>query len=354
MSENVVIALDAMGGDHAPDIVISGAMLALQENPSLRFIFCGDQTQIKPLLEPCPELARSSRLIHTDVMIGMEDKPSQALRRGRWRSSMWLALDAVRKGEAHATVSAGNTGALMAMALFCLKTMSTINRPAIAVTLPNILGEKSILLDAGATIGATAEQLVEFALMGEAMARALLGVEQPRLALLNIGVEEAKGLDEIRKAHQLLKNSELPITYAGFIEGSDLCMGYVDVIVTEGFSGNIALKTAEGVARFVRTQLKNIWKKQPLWLRWADILFYPVFRELRGLTDTGSMNGGILLGLNGIVIKSHGGADARAFASAVRLGHDMVRNGLLAKIESDLACYHGKSSSGQPGLVVTS
>ena len=241
------ISLDAMGGDQGPAVVVPGAALALERHPELSFLLVGDRARIQPHLDQLPALAERARIVHTDIAIEMQDKPSQAVRRGRG-SSMWLALEAVQKGEADVAVSAGNTGALMAMAKLVLRTMPGIERPVIAGQWPTV-GHNSIVLDLGANIGATARQLADFALMGAAMARALFGIERPRVGLLNIGVEEIKGIEEVRQAHAWLKENDLPIDYRGFVEGDQIGQGIVDVVVVEGYAGNIALKTAEGTAR---------------------------------------------------------------------------------------------------------
>jgi len=343
MPEEVIIALDAMGGDHGPKVVIPGAEIALQRHPGARFRLYGDAAAIDAVLASHPRVAAVSQVIHSDVVVRMDDKPSQALRRGRWRSSMWLALDAVKNGEAHVAVSAGNTGALMAMARFNLRTLANIDRPAIAAIWPTLRGE-SIVLDVGATIGADARQLVDFAVMGEAMARALFGLERPTVGLLNIGVEEVKGLEDVRTAHQLLRDSNLPIDYQGFVEGDDLGRGSVDVVVTEGFAGNIALKTAEGTAQQIGQYLKDAMNRTAL-ARLGYLLASGAFKALKEKMDPRRSNGGVFLGLNGIVIKSHGGADAEGFASAVGLGYEMVRNGLLEKIVADLGDYHKERRS---------
>jgi len=265
----------------------------------------------------------------------MDEKPSQALRHGRWKSSMWLAIDAVKKGEADAAVSAGNTGALMAMAKFHLKTMPGIERPAIAGLWPTLKGE-SIVLDLGATIGGDARHLVDLAVMGGAMAQVLFDLERPTIGLLNIGVEEVKGLDAVREAGRILRDANLPdIEYAGFVEGDDIGKGTVDVVVTEGFAGNIALKTAEGTARQIGQYLKSAMSKTLL-SKLGYILARDAFRTLSEKVDPRKANGGVFLGLNGIVIKSHGGTDAEGFAYAVDIGHDMVRYDLLAKISQTL------------------
>jgi glycerol-3-phosphate acyltransferase PlsX len=256
MAKLVRIALDAMGGDHGPSVVVPGAALALQRRGDLAFAFFGDSKLIEPLLAARPQLAARSTVRHTDVAVRMDDRPSQALRNGRRASSMWLALDAVRKGEADVAISAGNTGALMAMAKFCLRTMPNIDRPAIAAIWPTVRGE-SIVLDVGATIGADARQLVDLAIMGSAMARIVFKLERPSVGLLNIGVEEIKGLDDIKTASRILRETNLPsLSYHGFVEGDDLGRGTVDVVVTEGFAGNIALKTAEGTAKQIAQYLR--------------------------------------------------------------------------------------------------
>src|SRR5689334_1573902 len=218
MTGKMTIALDAMGGDAGPEMVLPGAQLASIRHPDLRFLLFGDSARLNPLLEKYPRLKGRSEVRHCDIAVAMEDKPSQALRRGRFKSSMWLAIEAVKSGGAQCMVSAGNTGALMAMARFILKTVPGIERPAIAAIWPTLRGE-SVVLDVGATIGADARQLVEFALMGEAMARSLLGLERPTVGLLNIGVEEVKGLEQVKEAGQLMRSLGLPFEYVGFIEG---------------------------------------------------------------------------------------------------------------------------------------
>ena len=331
MPDKVRIALDAMGGDHGPSVVVAGAAVALSRHPESTFAFFGNAAQIAPLVDARPALKAASRIVHTDVAIKMEDKPSQALRYGRWKSSMWLAIDAVKKGDADMIVSAGNTGALMAMARFNLKMLPGIDRPAIAALWPTLRGE-SIVLDVGASIGADAEHLVNLAVMGAATARILFGIDRPRVGLLNIGVEEAKGLEQVREAGQVLREEKLPgMDYAGFVEGDDIGKGTVDVVVTEGFAGNIALKAAEGTARQIGEYLRGAMTRS-LRAKIGYLFARPAFAQLREKMDPRRANGGVFLGLNGIVIKSHGGADAEGFAAAVELGHGVVRDELLAKI----------------------
>jgi glycerol-3-phosphate acyltransferase PlsX len=331
MSHKVRIALDAMGGDHGPPVIVAGAELSLTRHPDSEFAMFGDEALIAPLLAARPKLAAVTRVVHTDVAIKSDDKPSQALRYGRVKSSMAMAINAVKKGEADVAISAGNTGALMAMSRFNLKTMAGIDRPAIAALWPTLRGE-SIVLDVGASIGADAMHLVDLAVMGSAMARVLFGIERPTVGLLNIGVEEVKGLEEVREAGQILRERDLPdLAYHGFVEGDDIGKGTVDVVVTEGFAGNIALKSAEGTARQIGQYLRSAMSRT-LSARIGYLFARQAFRTLREKMDPRRSNGGVFLGLNGIVIKSHGGADAESFAAAIDLGYDMVRYELLAKI----------------------
>ncbi len=335
MPDKVRIALDAMGGDHGPAVVVAGAELALGRHPASEFLFFGNSSLLAPLLRARPALEAVSRIVHTDVAVRMEDKPSQALRYGRWKSSMWLAIDAVKKGEADIAVSAGNTGALMAMSKFNLRMLSGIDRPAIAALWPTLRGE-SIVLDVGASIGADAEHLVDLAVMGAATARILFGVARPTVGLLNIGVEEAKGLEEVREAGRILREEPMAdLDYQGFVEGDDIGKGKVDVVVTEGFAGNIALKAAEGTARqvaeYLRSAMTSSWSA-----RLGYLLARSAFRQIREHMNPSRANGGVFLGLNGIVIKSHGGADAEGFAAAIELGHGVVHDQLLAKVKAAL------------------
>jgi phosphate acyltransferase len=335
MPQTVCIALDVMGGDHGPPVAIAGAELALARHPDSKFLLFGNTSTIAPLVATRPALQRASRLIHAEVAVRMEDKPSQALRYGRRKSSMWLAIEAVKKREADVAVSAGNTGALMAMSKFELKTLAGIERPAIAALWPTLRGE-SVVLDVGASIGADAEHLVDLAVMGAAMARILFGLERPAVGLLNIGVEEVKGLEQVREAARILRERSLPgLDYFGFVEGDDIGKGTVNVVVTEGFAGNIALKTAEGTARQIGQYLRDAMSSS-LAARIGYLFARSAFRQLRERMDPRRMNGGVFLGLNGIVIKSHGGTDAEGFAAAIGLGYGVVRDQLLAKITAAL------------------
>ncbi len=342
MSEPRTIALDAMGGDHGPKVVVGGAALSLERQPELSFIFFGDQAGVLTELANFPTLSARSRVVHTDTVVGMNDKPSQALRRGKG-TSLWLALEAVQKDQAHVAVSAGNTGALMAMSKLILRPMAGIERPAIAAIWPTVTAE-CIVLDVGANIGATARQLGDFALMGAAMARALFHVERPTVGLLNVGVEEIKGADEVRQAHAWLKTTDLPLEYHGFIEGDKIGQGVADVVVVEGFAGNIALKTAEGTARQIGEYLKQA--MQRTWIsQIGAALAAGGFRILKDKVDPRRSNGGTFLGLNGIVVKSHGGTDSLGFASAVDLAYEMAQSGLIGRLAADLDAFHHKLDS---------
>ncbi|MCB1413749.1 MAG: phosphate acyltransferase PlsX [Xanthobacteraceae bacterium] len=335
MAKKVRIALDAMGGDFGPSVVIPGAATSLIRHPDSEFLLFGDAAQIEHELAAHPALKAVSRVVHTDVVISMKEKPSQALRRGRKNSSMWLAIDAVKKGEADVAVSAGNTGALMAMARFNLRTLPGIDRPAIAAVWPTARGD-SVVLDLGATIGGDAHHLVTLAVMGSAMARVLFDIERPTVGLLNIGVEEVKGGEEVREAADLLRRTDMPqLEFIGFVEGDGIGRGDADVIVSEGFSGNIALKAAEGTARqmaeFLRSAMSRTWRT-----KLGYLFARHAFKALRDKLDPNKSNGGVLLGLNGIVVKSHGGTNAEGFAYAVDVGYEMVRYDLLTKINQML------------------
>lgn len=324
-----------MGGDNGPIVVLGGAAKALERKPDISFILYGDEAILNAELQNFPKLQENAVVKHCDVHIEMDEKPGKALRKGRGKSGMWLAIDAVKTGEADVCVSAGNTGALMAMSRFCLRTMAGIERPAMAALWPTLKGE-SVVLDVGANVGADSGQLVDFALMGSAMARALYDLDSPTVGLLNIGVEEVKGLEEVREAGQMLRNSEFEgLTYHGFVEGDDLGLGTVDVVVTEGYTGNIALKTAEGTAKQIASYLRAAMSRT-IFAKIGYILAKGAFNQLREKMDPRKVNGAVFLGLNGVVIKSHGGTDAEGFAAAIEMAYDMVANGIMQKIANDL------------------
>jgi glycerol-3-phosphate acyltransferase PlsX len=337
----VRIAVDAMGGDFGPEVTLPGAARALERHPDIEFSFFGDEKLVQPHLAALPALAAISILHHTDVAVRMDDKPSQALRAGRRKSSMWLAIEAVKKGQADIAFSAGNTGALVAMAKTCLHTMPNIERPAIAAIWPTTRG-RTIVLDVGASIGADAQHLVNLAIMGSAMARIVLGVERPSVGLLNIGSEEVKGLDEVKKASRLLRETALPnLEYAGFVEGSDIGKGAVDVVVTEGFTGNIALKTAEGTATQVAQYFREAVSRD-IMSRIGYLFARKAFAALRAKMDPRNVNGGVFLGLDGVVIKSHGGSDVFGTAVAIEISYAIARHELLGQIRNSLALSQGE------------
>lgn len=335
MTQSITISLDAMGGDNGVEVVLGGAEIALKRQPDTRFLLFGKENIVGPALAAHPALAAASEVRHCEVSVEMDVKPSIALRQGRYHSSMWRAIQAVKDGEANVCVSAGNTGALMAMSRFCLRTMPAIERPAIAAIWPTMRGD-SIVLDVGATIGADAEQLINFSVMGGAMARALFSIQRPTVGLLNVGVEEIKGVEEVRRAGQILREADLPfIKYIGFVEGNDLGKGTSDVVVTEGFSGNIALKAAEGTARQIAQYLRTA-MAQSIMSKIGYLFAKGAFNRLRDKMDPSKSNGGVFLGLNGLVIKSHGSASPEGFASAIGMGDAMARNDLLKKLSDDL------------------
>lgn len=350
----IKISIDAMGGDHGPSVIIPALAKVAIRRTDIRFIIYGREEVVRPELARHPKLAAVSEFVHCEVAVRMDDKPSQALRQGRWKSSMWKAIEAVKSGTSDACVSAGNTGALMAMSKFCLRTMATIDRPAIAALWPTTRGE-SIVLDVGATIGADAHQLTDFAILGTGMARALFGIDRPTVGLLNVGVEEIKGQEEVKEAGRMLREANMAsMNYQGFVEGDDIGKGTTDVVVTEGFSGNIALKTAEGTARQIAGYLREAMSRT-LMAKIGYIFAKGAFDRLREKMDVRRANGGVFLGLNGIVVKSHGGADADGFAAAIEMAYDMVRNRLLDRIEADLDLFHARNphaAMGRPAAAV--
>jgi glycerol-3-phosphate acyltransferase PlsX len=336
------ISIDAMGGDHGPDIVMPGLLRVAERRPDVRFLIFGREEAVSPNFLKYPRLRAISEFTHCEVSVRMDDKPSQALRHGRWKSSMWKAIEAVKTGDADVCISAGNTGALMAMSKFCLRTMAQIDRPAIAAIWPTTRGE-SVVLEVGATIGADAHQLIDFAILGSAMARAVFGIERPTVGLLNVGVEEIKGQEDVKEAGALLRDANLTsMDYRGFVEGDGIGKGSVDVVVTEGFAGNIALKTAEGTATQIAEYLRAAMSRT-LMAKIGYLFAKGAFDRLREKMDVRKINGGVFLGLNGIVVKSHGGTDDEGFAAAVELGYDMARNKLIEKIRADLDGFHARA-----------
>lgn len=336
-SITLTVALDCMGGDNAPASVIGGADIARIRYPGVHFLLYGDQDQITPLLATFPELQKCSTIKHTPDLIGNEIKPSVALRQGRG-SSMRLAIDAVAGGDAACVVSAGNTGALMAMSKFVLKTLPGIDRPAIASFFPTQRGE-SVMLDLGANVECDKRNYIEFAIMGSLFARTVLGILNPTVGLLNIGSEEMKGHDTLREANVDLRNMALPGSYLGFIEGDDIPAGKVDVIVTDGFTGNVALKTLEGTAKLVTHFIRYTFSRS-IFATVGYLLARGAFERLKERLDPRRYNGAMFLGLAGVCVKSHGGTDAFGFAAAISVAIDLANQKFNDKIKHELQRLH--------------
>lgn len=331
--EEIVIALDAMGGDNAPESVILGAEAALKHCPNLRFLIYGDKKKISPIYEKCKKLQNSSEIWHTDEYIADEEKPSSALRRGR-NSSMYLAIKAVKEGEAKCAISGGNTGALMGISKFILGTLPGIDRPAIGGLLPTVKGY-SVMLDLGANIHCDAENLFEFTIMGDTFAKAVLGIPKPSIGLLNVGSERNKGHEVLRTTLNFIEESNLDLNFYGYIEGNDIGEGTVDVVVTDGFTGNVALKTAEGTAKFLSSTLKTGMKRSLFGLLGMGIAS-PALSKVKKNTDPRNYNGAMFLGLNGIVVKSHGGSDNLGFANAIKVAYKLGKNDINEHITEEM------------------
>ena len=335
MTDKITIALDGMGGDDAPEAIITGANMALKRLPkNVDYSIYGDESVLSPMMAKFPKLQKRAQLFHTDDAVLPDDKPSFALRK-RKKSSMQLAINAVRDGDADATVSAGNTGALMALSLFTLRPIENVSRPAICSPMPTERGA-SVMLDLGANVECDADNLVQFAIMGVDYARTVLHVEKPTVGLLNIGSEEMKGRDEIRLAAEILKGyDDDTFSYYGFIEGDDIAKGTVDVIVTDGFTGNVALKSIEGLAKLMAQSLKQSIKGNIL--AWLGIPFlFPALAGFRKQFDARRHNGAVLAGLNGVVVKSHGGTDALGFSTAIYVAYEMARDGYAESVKKHL------------------
>ena len=328
------LAIDAMGGDNAPDIVLDGLELVAERHPGARFLLVGDETRIGGLLGRRKRAARVCMIRHAPDQISSDMKPTLALRHGR-NSSMRRAIDAVAGGEAAGLVSAGNTGALLALAKIVMKALPEIDRPALAAIGPSARGDV-VMLDLGANVTCDARNLIEFAIMGDAFARAVLGLTAPTIGLLNVGSEELKGDERVRQAAEVLRDSHLGPNFHGFIEGHDITAGTVDVVVTDGFTGNIALKTGEGALKLMRDLLKQVFTST-VPARLGYLLARPALDRLREWMDPRRYNGAILLGLNGVVVKSHGGTDGLGFAHAVDVAMDMVTHRFNDRMRASLA-----------------
>jgi glycerol-3-phosphate acyltransferase PlsX len=329
----LLISIDAMGGDHGPSVVVPGMARAVKDGLRARFMLHGDEAVLKAALARFPSLEGRVEIRHSDRVIGADEKPAQAMRRGKG-TSMWAAVEAVRSGEAAACVSGGNSGALMAIARLQLRMMADLDRPALVANWPTLRGRTAVL-DVGANILCDAHRLVEFAILGAAFHHAVNGSERPTVGLLNVGSEDEKGHEEVREANRMLREMALDFDYRGFVEGDDIPKGTVDVVVTDGFTGNVALKTAEGLARYFRATLRNTFASDPL-ARVGAFIAQAALRRMASQFDPSSINGGPFLGLNGIVVKSHGGADARGFATAIRLAADLAASDFVAQIDRSL------------------
>ena len=329
------IAVDAMGGDSGAAAMIAGADRARRRDHSLEFVIYGDERLVLAELDLHPQLKPHVTIVHSPEAIDATEKPTQAIRRAK-TTSMGMAINAVKEGKADAALSGGNTGALMAMSKLALRTMPGIDRPALAALLPTLGETDCVMLDLGANTECDSQNLVQFAVMGAAYARCVLGISKPRVKLLNIGTEELKGTDELKEAAGLLREADyLPFRFDGFTEGDQLSRGQADVVVTDGFSGNIALKTAEGTARFVTDLLRRAFKSS-LRSKAGFALSRPALNLLKHHLDPNNHNGAVFLGLNGLVVKSHGGANPKGVANAIHVCASMVRNDITRKIGDDL------------------
>ena len=333
MTNSIHLSLDAMGGDNAPQIIVDGAAQSKIRYPDVKFSFFGNKNKLLPLVSSSKTL-KDSQIIHTDEIIGANQKPSIAVRKGK-NSSMGLAIQSVKTGQTDAIVSAGNTGALMAMTKLFLRPIEGITRPAIAAYFPTIRGE-SCMLDLGANIECDAKNLVQFAFMGQAFANIVMGVNNPTISLLNIGEEEQKGLDYIKEASQILTKLKDQINYTGFIEGDKIAQGISDVIIADGFSGNVSLKTAEGTALLVTSYLKKALSSS-LSSKIGYLFAKRAINDFKLQMDPRKYNGAVFLGLNGVAVKSHGGTDAFGFANAICVAIDMVKYNFISDLKKKIS-----------------
>jgi glycerol-3-phosphate acyltransferase PlsX len=322
-----------MGGDAGPNMVMAGVARAARRNSNVTFLVHGDEAVLAPLRASYDDVLQSIEIRHTEKSVSMDAKPGQAVRQGKG-TSMWNAIEAVKKGEASAAVSAGNTGALMAMAKLILRTMDGVHRPALCASWPTVKGICAVL-DLGADITADAEQLVEFAIMGQAFAKAVHHKPTPSVGLLNIGSEEMKGNDTLREAAELIKTSGIDMKYHGFVEGNDISMGTTDVVVTDGFTGNVALKSAEGAAKLMGEFLRNSLKSNIFGLL-GGLIATPALKMVKDKMDPSNVNGAVFLGLKGMVVKSHGGTNEKGFDQAITVAIDMGGCHFAEEIETSL------------------
>lgn len=329
---SLILSIDAMGGDAAPTVVLDGLKLFAQRRSNVLFEVHGRAEDVTAGIESRGLMDRCTIMHHDDV-VSMSEKPSTALRRAK-KTSMWGAVQSVKAGRAGAAVSAGNTGALMAFAMMSLRKMEGVHRPAMTAIWPTLEG-RAVVLDVGANLDADSDQLVTFAIMGEAYARAVTGKAKPTIGLLNIGSEEDKGRDTLKLAAERLREPELGLDFRGYIEGNDIAMGAVDVVVTDGFTGNVALKTAEGTARLVASYVREALTSGVI-SKMGAALASSGLKRLREKMDPSNVNGGVLLGLNGVVVKSHGGTDAEGYATAVALAADLAASRYMEEVAAGL------------------
>ncbi|WP_170759532.1 phosphate acyltransferase PlsX [Ruegeria lacuscaerulensis] len=334
----ITISVDAMGGDSGPATVVAGVANSANKNPDIAFILHGPEATLRKLVAKRRVL--EGRVVFRDCtdVVTMEDKPSQVVRSGK-QTSMWSALESVRQGEAHGAVSCGNTGALMALSMMRLRKLPGVNRPAIAILWPSRNPQGfNVMLDVGADVRADAKDLLQYALMGASYARNGMALERPRIGLLNVGTEEHKGRAELKEAHAMISDfaDQAKFNFVGFVEGSDIPGDKADVIVTDGFTGNVAIKTGEGTASLIGDLLREAFKYSPL-SRLASILAITSLQRLKKRIDPRRVNGGVFLGLNGTVVKSHGGADATGVSAAVKLAFTLAQSGFAEKLAARVA-----------------
>ncbi len=340
ISRKLTLGVDAMGSDAGPSALVNGAAAAARELNSASFVFFGDESQLKPLVDAAPPL-RGAAIVHCDAAVAMTDKPMHVLRRGR-DTSMWKAIDALKAASVNAVVSGGNTGALMAVSRMQLGMIAGVDRPAVTALWPTPHG-RVVVLDVGANVEADAQELVTFAIMGEAFFKALTGKEKPTVGLLNVGAEDLKGHELIRNAARILRDADPEMAFKGFVEGNDISLGAVDVVVTDGFTGNIALKSAEGAARLVGGWVREALMSSLL-SKFAALMMRGELEKLKAKIDPSSVNGGVFLGVNGIVVKSHGGANADGVASAVKMAANLAGKGFRNQVATTVAMVKEKAS----------
>jgi len=344
-SGKIVLALDGMGGDHAPDVVVNGADIARERYPDTNFLLFGDPARLKPLVDRKKGLAAVLEIVPAEDAVSADDKPTHALRRRR-KSSMWLAVQAAADGRADSVVSAGNTGALLAISMFAMRMVPGAHRPALASFLPTSRGEV-VMLDLGANVECDADNLAEFAVMGSVFANVLLGLDSPKVGLLNVGSEEQKGHEEIRQAAAWLRREGAPVNFMGFVEGNDIGTGTVDVIVTDGFTGNVALKAIEGTAKLYTGFVRDAFRTSTF-AKIGYLFASGAWQKLRKRVDPRRYNGGVFLGLDGVCVKSHGGTDALGFAYAIGVATDLVRYEYKSKLVEGLGRLQQVVSAAEP------